>query len=245
MFSLLRSSGQRISVGPLSRRDWLTCHPSPPVSLFSSASLTEYLWCTNPRADYKSLWRVFRLAVWEQKCWLHFSIWKWGIMNVKKLLCSCHFLPSLSLTTKLSALFLPFFYPAHSFLLSQCFSRSIASLLSGPFSTSGMMNVPHLTPWLVKHQISNSLSILLTLSRHHSETHKWKHTLNSRVHTLSDAQSVNWRPSFHGKHPMRPHWMCMCLWETERGRDSERVHTPSLSLAVDYSYPVYKAQAKL
>lgn len=58
MFSLLRSSGQRISVGPLSRRDWLTCHPSPPVSLFLSASLTEYLWYTNPRADLDWLYET-------------------------------------------------------------------------------------------------------------------------------------------------------------------------------------------
>lgn len=94
-----------------------------------------------------------------------------------------------------------------------------------------------LTPWLVDHQISNSLSAcaraLSTRARKH--TYENTHTLSSPVHTLSDAQSMNWRPSFHGKHPMRPHCMCDCVWETERGRDSERVHAFSLMRAVYYS----------
>lgn len=95
---------------------------------------------------------------------------------------------------------------------------------------------------LISHlDLSTIRSRALCLSCSRSlDTHIWKHvhrhTLNSPVHTLSDAQSVNWRPSFNGKHPMRPH--CMCIWETlriwERGRKSEKVHTLSLMRVVYY-----------
>lgn len=36
------------------------------------------------------------------------------------------------------------------------------------------------------------------------------------MHALSDAQSMNQWPSFHEKHPMRPHFMC----EIGEGSDS-------------------------
>lgn len=54
------------------------------------------------------------------------------------------------------------------------------------------------------------------LLRHHSEGLARKHTLISPVHALSDAQSMNQWPSFHEKHPTRPHFMC----EIGEGSDS-------------------------
>lgn len=86
VFSLLRSSGHRISVGPLSRTDWLTRRPSPPVSLFLSASLTEYLW-------YTLILGLIRRVCVECLDWpteskhVDYISWilKWGIMNARAL----------------------------------------------------------------------------------------------------------------------------------------------------------------
>ena len=217
VFSFLRSSGHRISVGPLSGRDWLTCHPSPPVSLFLSASLREYLWYT------LILGPIIRVCVecldWpaERKHVDYVSGFENGALWMPKLfLCSCHFPLLLSLTTKLSALFPSFPFPNLLFFFFDTVPLYPSpSFLSGPLCTSGMMNVSHLTPWLVDHHVSYSLSILLVLSRHaHWMKKKKTHTLKSPVCTLSDAQSMNWRPSFYGKHPRGPH--CMCVTDKAR-----------------------------
>lgn len=154
VFSLLRSSGHRISVGPLSGRDWLTRHPSPPVSLFLSASLSEYLWYT------LILGPIIRVCVecldWpaERKHVDYVSGFENGALWMPKLfLRSCHFPLSLSLATKIVCAFssLPFPQPPFSFDTVPLYPS--ASLLSGPLCTSGMMDVSHLTPWLVDHRI--------------------------------------------------------------------------------------------
>lgn len=54
------------------------------------------------------------------------------------------------------------------------------------------------------------------LLQHHSGGLVQKHTLISPVYALSAAQSMNQCPSFHEKHPMRPHFMC----EIGEGSDS-------------------------
>lgn len=109
---------------------------------------------------------------------------------------------SLSLDTDLLA----FFWKIK--LCSATLFHSIHLLLLGLHDTSGMMNAPRLTPWLVNRHISDSLSLLLTVPLHHSVYGcVWKHTLNPLVHALSDAQSMNQRPRFHGRHLMRPHMM--------------------------------------
>ncbi len=156
----------------------------------------------------------------------------------KLFLCSCHFPFSTLLTTKLSVSSLPFLSPASFFFWHSSSSLSI--------SFTSIWTVLHLRDdeCVSAHTLTcrpSDLKLFVCLCSRslntHLETHTWKHThtLNSPVYTLSDAHSMNWRPSFHGKHPMRPHCMCDCVRETEQGRDSEEVHALSLMRAVYYS----------
>lgn len=123
---------------------------------------------------------------------------------------SSHYPPTFALNTKL----LTFFWkskhsPAAPF-------HSIYLLFLGLCDTLGMTNASRLIPWVVNCHISDSLSLLLMLLRHHSWGLVRKHTLISPVYALSDAQSMNQWPSFHEKNPMRPHFMC----EIGEGGDS-------------------------
>ena len=221
VFSFLRSSGHRISVGPLSGRDWLTCHPSPPVSLFLSASLREYLWYT------LILGPIIRVCVecldWpaERKHVDYVSGFENGALWMPKLfLCSCHFPLLLSLTTKLSALFPSFPFPNLLFFFFFFFLTLFLSICLLHFSLDlsappgwWMCLISHLDlSTITSHTLCLSCSCSLDM---HTEWKKKKtHTLKSPVCTLSDAQSMNWRPSFYGKHPRGPH--CMCVTDKAR-----------------------------
>lgn len=132
-------------------------------------------------------------------CCLDYSIWK-CFMNRKAALQSLP--PNFrSHSKKLLAFFWKSKHsPAAPF-------HSIYLLFLGLCDTLGMTNASRLTPWVVNCHISDSLSLLLMLLLHHSEGLVRKHTLISPVHALSDAQSMNQWPSFHEKHPMRPHFM--------------------------------------
>lgn len=130
--------------------------------------------------------------------------------------------------------------PSSPFSLTLCSSESI-SVTSGHIWT--ILRLWETWAHLISHLDSSTIrsqALCLSCSRSpdtQTETHIWKHThtLGSPVSTLSDAQSMNWRPSFHGSLPRRPHCMCMCLSEIERGKERERgVHTLSLMCTVYY-----------
>ena len=241
VFSFLRSSGHRISVGPLSGRDWLTCHPSPPVSLFLSASLREYLWYT------LILGPIIRVCVecldWpaERKHVDYVSGFENGALWMPKLfLCSCHFPLLLSLTTKLSALFPSFPFPSLLFFFFFFFFLTLflsIRLLRFSLDLSAppgwwMCLISHLDlSTITSHTLCLSCSCSLDM---HAEWKKKKHTHSSPLCALclmlslwtGDLASMGSIPGGH----------TVCVWQTKRGRYSEGAHTLFLMCAVNYSW---------
>lgn len=218
VFSLLRSSGHRISVGPLSGRDWLTRHPSPPVSLFLSASLSEYLWYT------LILGPIIRVCVecldWpaESKHVDYVSGFENGALWMPKLfLRSCHFPLSLSLATKLSALFPPFPFPSLRFLLTLFLSIRLLRFYPDPSAPLGwwMCLISHLDLSTIASS-TLCLACSCSLDMHTEWKKKKKHTntLSSPLCVLCLMLSMIWRPSLYGRHPRGPH--CICVTDNAR-----------------------------
>lgn len=166
VFSLLRSSGHRISVGLLSRIDWLTCHPSPPVSLFLSASLSEYLWYTLILRPIISI--CVECLDWptEANMLIIFQDLKMGYNRCQSTSCAPVTSHSHSCSHKLSVF--PFLsFPLSPFSFDTLFlSIHLLHFYLDCYVRLGwwMCLISHLD--LSNHQISNSLSILLVLFWH-------------------------------------------------------------------------------
>lgn len=222
VFSLLRSSGHRISVGPLSGRDWLTRHPSPPVSLFLSASLREYLWYT------LILGPIIRVCVecldWpaERKHVDYVSGFENGALWMPKLfLRSCHFPLSLSLATKLSALFPPFPFPSLLFLLTLFLSIRLLRFYPDPSAPLGwwMCLISHLDLSTIA---SSTLCLACSCSLDmHTE---WKKKKNTRTHSQVPCVCSVWCSVWSGDLASMggiPGGHTVYVWQTMRERYSE------------------------